>query len=175
MLDLHVRCHRMVVEGLLKLGVLRDGSVDEILETGTSMAFYPHGLGHHLGLDCHDCQTIRMQSSTGIYGAKLCSALRLDASTLRAPCTIDAPSLEPGMVITIEPGIYFNREVLKRNFLSSAKHAKFIDTKVLDRYWAVGGVRIEDDLVITKDGYENLTTTPKGEEALKIIRRCMRG
>lgn len=174
MLDLHIMCHRMVIEGLLRIGVFRHGSVDEILEAGTSVGFYPHGLGHHMGLDCHDCQTVPVlrykQRPTAEYSAEVCSALRLDAPTLRAPCTPDAPPLEAGMVITIEPGIYFNREELKRNYLSVHKHARYINQDILDRYWAVGGVRIEDDLVITKDGCENLTTTPKGDEALRMIR-----
>lgn len=74
------------------------------------------------------------------------------------------------MVITIEPGIYFNRQHLERNYLSKPELAKYINKKALEEYYPVGGVRIEDDILITKSGYENLTTTPKGEDALEIIR-----
>lgn len=64
---------------------------------------------------------------------------------------------------------YFCRPYIEGYFLSNAKHAKFIDKDVLERYYAVGGVRIEDDILVTPDGYENLTTAPKGEELLDVI------
>ena len=65
---------------------------------------------------------------------------------------------------------YFNRDALEGIFLPSPVHSKYINKAVLDRFMPVGGVRIEDDLLITSKGWENLTTAPKGEAALKIIR-----
>ena len=53
--------------------------------------------------------------------------------------------------------------------MKNARYAKFINQDLLAKYYPVGGVRIEDDILVTEDGYENLTTAPKGEEALKII------
>ena len=84
---------------------------------------------------------------------------------------VDGPGLKPGMIITIEPGIYFNSFLLNQ-FLKDPKHKKHIDEEVLKRYEPVGGVRIEDDILITKDGYENLTTAPKGEKMLGVIREA---
>lgn len=72
------------------------------------------------------------------------------------------------MVVTIEPGLYFCRPYIEAYFLRSEQHAKYIDQAVLDRYWDVGGVRIEDCILITSDGFENLTTAPKGDELLRI-------
>ena len=73
------------------------------------------------------------------------------------------------MIVTIEPGIYFCQEYIESHFLGSPRHARYIDRGVLDGYWDVGGVRIEDDILVTEDGYENLTSAPKGDEMVKII------
>lgn len=78
--------------------------------------------------------------------------------------------MEKGNVITVEPGIYFNRFVLERFFLPDDKHSRFIDKDVLKRFVSVGGARIEDDILITDSGFENLTTTPKAADALEIWR-----
>lgn len=64
---------------------------------------------------------------------------------------------------------YFCREYIEGYFLSNPKHAKFIDKDVLEKFYAVGGVRIEDDILVTEDGYENLSTAPKGKELIDVI------
>lgn len=80
-----------------------------------------------------------------------------------------ASVLAENHVITVEPGIYFSRYALEEVWLKDTRFAKYINRDLLEKYYPVGGVRIEDDLLVTRDGYENLTTAPKGEEALKII------
>ena len=170
MIDLHKDAHKIATAGLLSLGLLHNGTHHEILRVGTSRAFFPHGLGHHLGLDVHDVNGIPIMRYRG-KGSPI-----LDITTARAPCLPDQPALEEGMVVTIEPGIYFSRYELCRAWLHSPIHSKYINQEVLEKYWAVGGVRIEDDILITANGYENLTTAPKGEAALEIIRngsRCI--
>lgn len=166
MLDLHVHAARVAIRGLLGLGILK-GEEDEIYAAGTYRGFYPHGLGHHVGLEVHDVLGIPILK----YGAQERSFGGHMSMELLAPCRADQPPLEEGMVVTVEPGIYFNRYELKRAYLSDPAHSKFIDEKALEAYWAVGGARIEDDLLITTEGYENLTTAPKGKAALEIIRR----
>ena len=164
MFDLHVLAHQLAIDGLLKLGILHNASPTELYAMGTSKGFFPHGLGHHVGLEVHDVLGIpilRYEERTSPI-ADAVSSLPLS--------TLDQPELEEGMVITIEPGIYFSRYELERAYLSSPIHSKYINKDILDRYWAVGGVRIEDDILITADGYENLTTAPKGEAAFEIIR-----
>ena len=156
MIDLHNHTKKMATAGLLKLGILHNGTQEEIGKVDTIRAFYPHGLGHHLGLNVHD-----------VIGYPI---MRYKSKRLPEAYLAEQPALEEGMVVTIEPGIYFSRYELKRAYLSSPVHSKYINKQVLERYWAVGGVRIEDNLLITADGYENLTTAPKGEEALRIIR-----
>ena len=93
--------------------------------------------------------------------------------------------LPAGCIITVEPGIYFCRFIIEP-FLEDPKHKDFIDKSVLDKYWEVGGVRIEgetferfevhelnvapiDDVLVTKDGHDNLTLTPKAVEELESL------
>lgn len=161
--DLYILAHRIAVEGLLRLGILQGGTAQEIFESGTSRAFFPHGLGHHLGLEVHDVSpALNSSSRTKDWD-------RTDASTPSG--TLYSSGLEEGMVITVEPGIYFSRYALDHIYLPSPRYSRFINTSVLKRYLPVGGVRIEDDILITADGFENLTTAPKEEEMLNIIRR----
>ena len=164
MIDLHIHCHKLVAQGLLNLGIFHNGFVEDILKAGTTRGFYPHGLGHHVGLETHDTNGIPIMR----YGKSYKSLFQTPALNLLS--SDEQPKLEEGMVITIEPGVYFNRYELNRAYLKEPKHARYINEDVLERYWAVGGVRIEDNLLITADGYANLTTAPKGEEALKLIR-----
>ncbi|KAH9052663.1 Creatinase/aminopeptidase [Lactarius vividus] len=148
-------CHRTLVRGFKRLGIFKAG-VDEatLLAAGVSAAFFPHGVGHSLGLDVHDVPsaskpehnpTIAQGSGSGSSAEpgheKFYEYLRL-----RLP-------LEEGMVVTVEPGIYFHYHLL-----AAVRDSEFIDHEVLSRYEPVGGVRIEDVVLITSDGFENFTT-----------------
>ncbi|KAJ6180298.1 hypothetical protein N7519_010759 [Penicillium mononematosum] len=77
-------------------------------------------------------------------------------------------NLPAGSVVTVEPGIYFCRFIIDP-VLKAPETGKYIDTEVLERYWSVGGVRIEDNIHITKDGSENLTTAPKSIEEVESL------
>ncbi|KAK3946777.1 peptidase M24, structural domain-containing protein [Pseudoneurospora amorphoporcata] len=195
---LHLVACLIAVEELMKLGILHGGTRTEILAKGTVAAFFPHGLGHHVGLEVHDVSGrerlllssgLHSQGVTGISGSRrrmkreqvtpedLAAMYReamMDTDEVEQKAVVPPPykgrqRLRENMVVTIEPGIYFHRPYIQSFFLSNPAHAQYINTKVLDKYWDVGGVRIEDCILVTKDGYENLTTAPKGKEALKII------
>ena len=164
-LDLHNLAHTIAIEGLLELGILRRGTVDEIRDSGASKVFFPHGLGHHVGLEVHD---VSEKSIMALYGAHEYSSILNPASCL-SPCTLSAPVLEEGMIVTVEPGIYFSRPALAN--AQKQPFAKYINFELAKEYIPVGGVRIEDDILVTAKGYEDLTTAPKGNEMLEIIRR----
>ncbi|KAL5113841.1 hypothetical protein ACEQ8H_008261 [Pleosporales sp. CAS-2024a] len=141
--SIHELAHKIAIKGLLNLGILK-GDVEEIFNARTSVAFFPHGLGHYLGMDTHDT------GGNANYADKD-SMFRY----LRVRGTLPARS-----VITVEPGIYFCRFIIEP-YLKDEQQKQYIDDKVLEKYWSVGGVRIEDNILVTQDGYENLTPTPK--------------
>ncbi len=143
--DLHLMASRIMMEGLIKLDIIR-GNIDEIMENNIFALFFPHGLGHFLGLDTHD---------VGGYPKGVDRIDRPGIKFLRA-----RRELLPGMVVTIEPGIYFVPAVLEPAIKDPEK-AKYLNTEKVTSLLGFGGVRIEDDIVVTEDGYENLTNVPK--------------
>ncbi|MCJ1367004.1 hypothetical protein MMC16_006135 [Acarospora aff. strigata] len=149
--DVHATAHKIAIEGLLDIGILK-GDKDEIFKNRTSVAFFPHGLGHYLGMDTHDT------GGNPDYGDKN-SMFRYLRVRGRLPA---------GSIVTVEPGIYFCPFIISP-YLDSPRHSKYIDKHVLDRYWSVGGVRIEDNILITGNGSENLTTAVKGVEEMERI------
>jgi Xaa-Pro aminopeptidase len=180
-LDLHILAHHIAIDGLLALGILHNGSVEEIYLAGTSRAFFPHGLGHHIGLEVHDIGQRELMSldGDGISSVDAQTKSKYSANyhlpvyhpgLCMSPTDTQSPVLEAGMVVTVEPGIYFSLYALETLYLPSPVHSKYINRDVLARFIPVGGVRIEDDILITRFGYENLTTAPKGEEMLEIIK-----
>lgn len=175
-LDLHVLAHEIAIQGLLKLGIFRNGySVKEIRRSGASTVFFPHGLGHHVGLEVHDVSghplTASLDESRNVSEEDksiLMPSITAHSSS-SSPRTLSTAELEAGMVVTVEPGIYFSRLALA-NVRKQPMLAQYIDLGVAEAYISVGGVRIEDDILVTGTGYENLTTAPKGEEVLEVIR-----
>ncbi|MBI5200381.1 MAG: aminopeptidase P family protein [Elusimicrobia bacterium] len=142
--DLHLHSMRMIAEGLKDIKILK-GPVDELVSGGAVRLFYPHGLTHTLGLDVHDTMGGRRRK-------------------VRPPANIRIrfnAYLEPGFVITMEPGIYFIEALLKDPKLRE-KFRNQVDFRRADSFLDFGGVRIEDDIVITSSGApRNLTTVPK--------------
>jgi Xaa-Pro dipeptidase len=141
--DLHMLCHRKIA-ALLKEIDLASGSVDALIESGVTSAFYPHGLGHLLGIQVHDVGG-HMGDDTGT--------------------TIDPPSghpflrltrlLEVDQVLTIEPGMYVI-DLLQDSLVGTPGHA-MINRSRLEWLRPYGGIRIEDNVRVLNEGSENLT------------------
>ncbi|KAI8995229.1 Creatinase/aminopeptidase [Trametes punicea] len=160
-------CHRTLVRGFQRLGIFKTpsspnsgswNSEEAILASGISSAFFPHGVGHSLGMDVHDVPSAsKPEKNDTIKRIELGHESFYTYLRLRLP-------LEEGMVVTVEPGIYFSPHLL-----APVRDSRHIDQKVLERYEGVGGVRIEDVVLITKDGYENLTTVRSDTEWVEKV------
>jgi Xaa-Pro dipeptidase len=151
--DMHRLAERTIASGLRDLGLLK-GSVDELLEHHVPALFMPHGLGHLMGLDVHD---------PGGYPEGI---ERIDAPGIRSlRC---GRKLESGVVITVEPGVYFI-DILLDAALAHPAQARFLDAKLLKRFRPVGGVRIEDNVLVTSSGSDNLTQVPREAEDIEAV------
>lgn len=157
---IHLQAHKVLIDGFLQLGIFK-GDAGTILQSGITAAFFPHGLGHSLGLDVHDSRQhlkavhVDLPAESESTPAKLYAYLRI-----RMPLT-------EGMVLTVEPGCYFAPQLLETH---GAWTSEFVDTDQLKRYSKVGGVRIEDVVVVRGDTCENLTTAVR--ERAEVERLC---
>uniref|UniRef100_A0A2I3MJD1 Xaa-Pro dipeptidase n=1 Tax=Papio anubis TaxID=9555 RepID=A0A2I3MJD1_PAPAN len=154
--DMHRLADRIHLEELAHMGIL-SGSVDAMVQAHLGAVFMPHGLGHFLGIDVHD---------VGGYPE---GTERIDEPGLRSLRT--ARYLQPGMVLTVEPGIYFIDHLLDEALADPAR-ACFFNREVLQRFRGFGGVRIEEDVVVTDSGMELLTCVPRTVEEIEA---CMAG
>lgn len=151
--DLHLLAARTMMEGLKDMGVVK-GNIDDMMEENIFALFFPHGLGHFLGLDTHD---------VGGYPKGVDRIERPGIKFLRA-----RRELQPGMVITIEPGIYFVPAVLEPAIADPEKN-QFLNTEKVESLLGFGGVRIEDDIIVTEDGLENMTNVPKKVDEIESL------
>lgn len=141
--QVHLDAHLMLAGVLKEFGVLR-ASPEAALETGVSAAFFPHGLGHSIGLQVHDVAGFAASDAGG----------DLDKPEGH-PFLRFTRTLAPGMVMTNEPGVYFIDMLLDK--VRSGAHADSVDWDRVEAFRPYGGVRIEDNLVITDGAPVNLT------------------
>jgi Xaa-Pro aminopeptidase len=140
--ELHLLAARTIVSGLKNIGLMK-GNIDKAVEAGAHALFFPHGIGHMIGLDVHDMEDLG--DVVGYeQGEQRSSQFGLNALRL-------ARKLEPGFVITIEPGVYFIAALIER-WEGEGRHKAYIRYEKLEDYCGLGGVRIEDDVLITDDG-----------------------
>ncbi|MBE6221771.1 MAG: aminopeptidase P N-terminal domain-containing protein [Alistipes sp.] len=134
---------RTIIEGLKELDLVR-GSVDDALAAGAGFLFMPHGLGHGIGLDVHDCENIGERSFS--FGE---IAERAKASA----CCITRQwwRLMPGTVLSDEPGIYFVPDLIDK-YRAEGKCKGIVNYDKLEEYRDFGGIRLEDDLIVTEAG-----------------------
>jgi Xaa-Pro aminopeptidase len=145
--DIHLLACRSLAADLKAIGCMK-GDVDEAVAAGAHAMFFQCGLGHMMGLDVHDMEAIGEQYVG--YDDTVERDPRFGIKSLRM-----ARRLEPGFVMTIEPGIYMIPQLMDR-WRSEGRFADFLDYEAIDRFRAFGGIRIEDDVVITEAGCRTL-------------------
>jgi Xaa-Pro aminopeptidase len=144
--DVHFAAARVITNGMKDLGLMK-GDIDEALAAGAHAMFFPCGVGHMMGLDVHDMEDLG-EVHVG-YGGEAKST-QFGLKSLRL-----GRELEPGFVITIEPGIYFVPQLM--DLWRSQNHcADFLDFDALDQWRDFGGIRNEEDFLITADGARRL-------------------
>jgi Xaa-Pro aminopeptidase len=141
--DVHTLACSQIAAGLNSLGLMK-GDVSEAVAAGAHALFMPHGLGHMIGLDVHDMEDIG-EDDVG-YTDTIRRSRQFGTSHLRL-----ARALEPGFVVTVEPGIYFIPDLIDQ-WKAQGKFENFIDYKKIENYRNFGGIRIEDNVLIHDEG-----------------------
>jgi Xaa-Pro aminopeptidase len=144
--DVHLRACRILADRLIAMGLMK-GDTAAAVEAGAHALFFPHGLGHMMGLDVHDMEDLgdivgypKGEARNPQFGLK---SLRMSRP------------LEAGFVLTVEPGIYFIPALIDR-WMEEKRHMEFIAYDKLTPYRDFGGCRIEDDVLVTPTGYRVL-------------------
>lgn len=141
--DVHLSVAKVIASNLIDLGLMK-GDVDEAVKNGAHALFLPHGLGHMMGLDVHDMEDLG-ENFVG-YDDETSRIDQFGTAYLRL-----GRRLQPGFVFTNEPGIYFIPALIEK-WKSEQINASFINFNKLEQYYDFGGIRLEDDLLITENG-----------------------
>lgn len=141
--DVHFEVCRLMTNRLKELGLMK-GDTEEALRAGAHALFLPHGLGHMMGMDVHDMEGLG-QTYVG-YDDEVRPSSQFGTASLRF-----ARKLEPGFVVTDEPGIYFIPDLIDL-WKREGHNAEFLNFEEIEKFKDFGGIRIEDDVLITEDG-----------------------
>lgn len=160
--DIHLEAAKVICRGLKDVGAMQ-GAVEEAVAEGAHALFFPHGLGHMLGLDAHDMEALG-EDFVG-YDDDVARSEQFGLNALRL-----GRRLERGFTLTVEPGIYFNRALIEK-WRSEKRADAFINYDKLAAFDGFGGIRIEDDILVTDDGARVLgPTIPKSVATLEAAR-----
>lgn len=140
--EIHRQAYRILAEGLQSIGLVKNA--ETAVESGAMTMLMPHGLGHGMGLDVHDCEAFGERSFD--------FSAFLERAEATATCIHRATwRLRPGTVLTDEPGLYFIPALIDK-CRAEGKYKGVVNYEALDAYRDFGGIRIEDDLLVTRDG-----------------------
>jgi Xaa-Pro aminopeptidase len=161
--EIHLLACRTLASGLKQLGLMK-GDVNEAVAQGAHAMFFQCGLGHMLGLDVHDMEDLG-EKYVGYEGVERSAQFGLCYLRLARP-------LLPGFVITCEPGLYIIPELIDQ-WKAERKHEPFLNYDLLERYRDFGGIRIEDDVLVTETGYR-LLGKPVPKTIAEVEAACAR-
>ncbi|KAL7560380.1 hypothetical protein ACA910_002339 [Epithemia clementina (nom. ined.)] len=158
--DCHKTAELEILKGLHSIGIVKTNdniSLEDLVELRLGAVFMPHGLGHFIGIDTHD---------VGGY-----------LTGLNPPCSTKpglkllrtARVLKESMTLTVEPGCYFIDHLLNEALAEESPLRPYLDPKVVEKYRGFGGVRLEDVVVVTKDGCENFTLCPRTPKEVEAV------
>ena len=160
--DVHLLASRIIADGLRALGIMT-GDPDEAVAAGAHALFFPHGLGHMIGLDVHDMEGLG-EDFVG-YNKDIARSNQFGLGYLRL-----GKPLQPGHVVTVEPGIYFIPALIDQ-WKKEGKHTDFINYDKLEPYLNFGGVRIEDNVLVTTDAHRVLgPAIPRSVSEIEALR-----
>jgi Xaa-Pro dipeptidase len=142
--DLHVRAHQKIAQLLISHRILLNCDEQKAMQAGLTMAFFPHGLGHQLGLLVHD-----------VAGRQVDVRGTLGETDPRFPRLRTTRPLNPGTYVTIEPGIYFIKMLLDP--FRNSEHSSCFQWSLIERLMPCGGIRIEDNVLVLEDRVRNIT------------------
>jgi Xaa-Pro aminopeptidase len=145
--DIHFMACKIITTEMKNLGLMK-GNVDEAVAEGAHALFMPHGLGHMLGLDVHDMEALG-ENFIG-YNDEVKRSEQFGTAFLRF-----ALPYIPGHVFTVEPGCYFIPELIEK-WKAEGKFKEFINYNKIEAYMSIGGIRIEDNVLITEKGHKLL-------------------
>lgn len=144
---IHLKAAKIITQGLKDLGLMK-GNVNDAVANGAHAMFFPHGLGHMIGLDVHDMENLG-ENLVG-YEKNAVRSNQFGLAYLRL-----ARELKPGFVLTVEPGIYFIPQLIDK-WRDEKINSRFINFNKVNKYRKFGGIRIEDDVLVTKSSHKIL-------------------
>lgn len=161
--DVHLQAARILADGLKDLGLMQ-GDMEAAVAVGAHALFFPHGLGHMLGLDVHDMEDLG-EEYVG-YSESIKRSKQFGLSALRL-----GRELEAGFVLTVEPGLYFIPELIDQ-WQHAGKFKEFINYQKVAEYRDFSGIRIEDNVLITEAGHRVLgKPIPKSIAEVEALRQ----
>ena len=164
--QVHLAAARVITEGLKGMGIMK-GNTDDAIENGAHAMFFPCGLGHNMGMDVHDMEDLGEQFVG--YDDTVTRSTQFGLKSLRM-----AKALKVGNVMTVEPGIYFIPALMDK-WRADKVNVDFLCFEEMDKFRSFGGIRIEEDILITEDGYRMLgcrripVTVEEVEETMRKV------